>query len=67
MIKRGYNMRAAILQPMAHKERLAVAEKIVCEVLSEHATPGRVLDDEIVKTVTELTVAAIEASVRGKS
>jgi len=26
-----------------------------------------VLDDEIVKTVTELTVAAIEASVRGKS
>jgi hypothetical protein len=38
VIKRGYNMRAAILQPMAHKERLAVAEKIVREVLSEHAT-----------------------------
>jgi len=39
----------------------------VREVLAEHATPGRVLDDEVVKTVTELTVAAIEASVRGKS
>ena len=65
-MKRHYNMRDAILRPETHKERLVVAERIVREVLAEHATPGRVLDDEVVKAVVEITVAAIESSVRGK-
>ena len=65
-MRRHYNMRDAILRPDTHAERLVVAEVIVREVLAEHATPGRVLDEEMVKRVTEITVAAIEAGMRPK-
>jgi hypothetical protein len=68
MIKRPYNMRDAILRPATHTERLVVAERIVREVLAEHGTPGRVLDERLVKRVTEVTLAAVEMSIeRAKS
>lgn len=62
-IRRPYNMRDAILDPDTHEERLVVAEKIVREVLLEHAAPGKDLDEGIVKRVTQITVAAIEMTV----
>ena len=63
-MRRHYNMRDAILKPETHEERLLVAEQIVREVLAEHGTPGRVLDDQIVKKITEVTVSMIEASLQ---
>jgi hypothetical protein len=63
MIRRGYNMRDAILHPATHAERLVVAETIVREVLAEHGTPGRVIDDELVKRVATVTLAAVEMSI----
>jgi hypothetical protein len=63
VIKRDYNMRDAILRPETRAERLVVAKQIVREVLAEHGTPGRVLDDDLINRVATVTLAAIEMSI----
>ena len=56
-------MRDAILSPDTHEERLVVAEQIVREVLAEHGTPGRIIDDNLVKRVATVTLAAVEMTI----
>jgi hypothetical protein len=56
-------MKDAILTPGTHEARMVVAEQIVREVLAEHGTPGRVIDDDLVKRVAAVTLAAVEMSV----